>query len=257
MSSTFFINESFTVSQTANLYANDIPVVDDTVYDYILDINVNPGAGVAWGTMNSLFANRTFVQTTGAQNDANENLVTLDLVANTSAISDLLYSQNVVDISSTMSNVASNAAYGTLEKQVNKLAGLRFLEIVATKVFGHAKARAAIANDTEYYANGGLIAQIANGITNAVAHKTTDIFNEYVKQDRVQDNVNTGNSADANEPSEFNFASTTWEFPIYFNTVISATGTASMADLNNGPDVGGVQLASGTVNVPILLKFHD
>lgn len=252
MADNFFVNEPFVVSQNASLYA-ETAVTNDTVYDYILSININ---AASWSSMNELFNARTFKQTTGTQNQVDENNVVLNLGANLAALNTLLYTTDAVAISSTMTSVSGNAAYSTLTSG-QKLLGLRFLEVVATKVFGHAKARAAIANDTEFYTPlataGSIINQVATGINSALTNKAADVFNKYVAYDRVQDN----NQNDVDAEVNFNFDNTNWEFPIYFESTIQDIGAdANMGELNNGPSVGGNQLTNGSMNVPILLRFH-
>lgn len=259
MADNFFVNSPFNVTQNAQIYSVTV-TTNANQYDYILGINVT---AAGWTSMNDLFANKHFIQNSSAQNTNGENNVDISLDANIAAINALLYGSNAVSISSDMSNVSGHAAYTTLTAG-DKLVGLRFLEVVATKVFGHAKARAAIANDTEFYsnANGSIIAQIADGINNAISTKKSDIFNAYVAYDRVEENVNTNNAsnefnADAEANKTFNFADTNWEFPIYFlSTVDDNNSNADLSLLNNGPNVGGNQLVNGSMNVPILLRFY-
>lgn len=252
MADNFFVNSPFTVTQNASLYAQT-SVTNDTDYDYILSININADS---WASMNALFNMRNFVQNSAVQNTSGENSYDVNLSANLSALNSLLHSTNAVEISSTKTQVSGNSAYSTLTAG-QKLLGLRFLEVVATKVFGHAKARAAIANDSDFYrplANAGsLINQIATGMNTALGTKKNDIFNAYVAYDRVQDN----NTNDVDVPASFNFENTNWEFPIYFESQIQDIGAdASMGELNNGPNVGGNILTNGSMNVPILLRFH-
>lgn len=256
MSDNFFINEPFTVSQNTDVYAKSANA-DETTYDYVLSINVN---GV-WNSMNDLFGNRVFIQSSPNENTADENNVNIMLDANVTALNSLLYSNGVVGISSSKTSIATTnaAVYGTLLSG-NHLLGLRFLEIVATKVFGHAKARAAIDNDTQFYApastTSSIINQIVNGINNAVANKKADIFNMYVAFDRIQNNVNTNTNADVYANQNFNFDGTQWQFPIYFlSTVTDTTADSNLGLVNNGPDVGGNVLINGSMNVPVLLKF--
>jgi hypothetical protein len=252
MADNFFVNEPFTVSQNVELYAQT-QITNDTVYEYILSININ---AAEWSSMNQLFGARTFVQNSATQNTAGENLTDINLSADLSALNTLLYSTDAVAISSTMTDVSGNVAYNTLTSG-QKLLGLRFLEVVATKVFGHARARAAIVNDTEFYAPlataDSIVNQIATGINSALTNKASDVFNIYVAYDRVQDN----NQNDVDGPVDFNFDNTNWEFPIYFESTLQDIGNdANMDELNNGPDVGGNQLINGSMNVPILLRFH-
>lgn len=254
MADLFFVNSAFTVTQNASLYAQNMPA-DYTIYDYILDINAGIGG---WTTMNELFNNKDFVQNSAQQNNGAENGVTVNLTANLDAINTLLFASNAVDISSTMTSVTSNAAYNTLNRNSRNLLGLRFLEIVATKIFGHAKARAAIANDSDFYrpssvGSASIINQIATGINNSLQNRKYDLFNAYAQYDRIQDN----NTNDVEVSANFNFDNTNWEFPIFFVSQLQDIGAdGNLSELNNGPSVGGNTLTSGTMNVPILLRFR-
>ena len=261
MTDNFFVNYDFTVSQNANIYTQSISTTEST-YDYVFTINV---AENSWASMNDLFNTREFVQNSNVQNTSGENATDVTLQLNRDSLNDLLFATNCVDISSTKAAVATTnaAVYNTLDKGNNKLLGLRFLEVVATKVFGHAKARSAIQNDSDFYRSdavtGSLINQIANGISDAFVNgsKRNEIFNVYVSYDRVQDNVDPNANNDANSASLFNFDSTTWEFPIHFTSTVVDAGsdTTSLSELNNGPSVGGALLTNGSMNVPILLRF--
>ena len=189
----------------------------------------------------------------------------IDLTINGTAVSSLLFSNSVVDIRTTKTSVSTNTAYSSLARSTNKLIGARFLEIVATKVFGNAKATTAIENYASYYNTDyspsnsqaiTLIGQLTHGISNAIVNKKFDIFNEYILTDRLQDNANSNVKLVNNIYYwDFNFKDTVWEFPVTFYTNIAPSGTASMDELNNGPDAGGARLLSGEVSVPILLRF--
>lgn len=254
MSDSFFVNSPFYVTQNTILYAQNINV-NESQYDYILLINILAGSLT---TMNSLFNTRSFIQNSSTQNTTGENNVDINLSINLLLLNNLLYGCNVVDITSSMSNVTSTAAYTTLLSNTDNLFGLRFLEITATKIFGHAKARAAISNDTDFYipysSAGSIIQQVSDGINNSLQNKKLELFNAYVNYDRITTNPNN----DVDVPVNFNFSDTNWEFPIYFVSTINTTSTnVNMSYLNNGPYVGGNQLLNGQMNVPILLKFHS
>jgi hypothetical protein len=264
MTDHFFINDSFTISQTASIYSNNLPSVNTNIYDYILDINV---AGV-WTSMNELFAERRFM-TEPLGNDVVNLTDVVRLNVNRSKLANLLETSNSISISSQKNTIFDTHAsvYNTLEAQP-QLAGFRFLEIVATKIFGHAKTKIAIENSDDYYANNynddynivnSLIGQIAWGVFNSVTNKKVDITNDYIETDRIQDNSNNLVFTNVNgfpRPfMEYNFNDTVWEFPIVFHTTLSSTSNTAISELNNGPDVGGARLVNGEVNVPVLLRF--
>jgi hypothetical protein len=248
MSDSFFINEQIPVSQNASLYAQTLPSAGNA-YEYIMSVNI---ASATWSSMNELFNDRVYVQNASDMNTAN-----VALTANFTSLNSLLGSAHIL-MTSEKADITTKTAYGTLLGTEQPL-GLRFLEIVATKVFGHAKARAAIANDSEFYlgydVSGSLIKQLADGITGAVQNKKSDVFNAYVAYDRIESNP----KVDVGENATFNFDNTNWEFPIYFRSTISdvAGADASLDELNNGPSVGGTSLVNGSMNVPVLVRFHS
>ena len=266
----FFINDPFTISQTANIYSNNLPYVTLSTYDYILDIDINS----VWDSMNDLFEDRRFMtefnDVEGASADILSNLVLLNV--NRTKLSALLEHNNTVTITSNMQNVYSTYinVFNTIDTS-KQLTGFRFLEIVATKVFGHAKTKIAIENSEEYYMNdyvdadtavNSLIGQITKGLYNSVITMKNEIMNEYIQTDRIEDNANDAPISNIEIDGslrrfmEYNFNDTVWEFPIYFQTTLATTGDDSISELNNGPIVGGVQLINGSVNVPILLRFY-
>ncbi len=265
MSDRFFINESFTISQTASLYASNLPLPTLNEYDYILDINVTDGL---WSGMDDLFSEKRFMTETNGEDDFTE-YNTVHLNVNRTRLANLLETTIGVSITSNKATVTSRSVvYGTLDTSAKQLAGFRFLEIVATKVFGNAKTKIAIENNEDYYSNdynddynstNSLIGQIAWGIFNSAHSKRNDVFNQYVLTDRIEDNANGATLTDVDDYPrpfmDFNFNDTVWEFPITFYTDLESTEDAIMEELNNGPNVGGARLANGVVNVPILLRF--
>lgn len=259
----FFINDPFTISQTATMFSQSLAVPYTNQYDYILDININS----VWASMNNLFTERRFM-TEFTHNDSNYDFVHLNV--DRTSLASLLTTANVVSISSDNESIFLDHAgvYGTLDNQNGQLAGFRFLEIVATKIFGHAKTKIAIENSNEYYINdyvnantavNSLIGQIAKGIFNSVITKKIDIMNDYIATDRLEDNTHNAPLININgypHPfMEFNFNDTVWEFPILFHTELTSTSNSSIGELNNGPNVGGARLVNGTVDVPVLLRF--
>jgi hypothetical protein len=264
MTDHFFIDDTFTISQTANIYSQNLPAPYTQDYDYILDINING----QWDSMNNLFAERRFM-TEGAAGSNGSQYDTVHLNVDRTGLADLLATAGVVHITSDKQSVYSDhsAVYNTLET-APQLAGFRFLEIVASKVFGHAKTKIAIENSVEYFDNdysetpntvNSLIGQIAWGIFNSVTNKKIDIMNDYIETDRIQDNSEGADLSNINgfpRPfMNFNFNDTVWEFPIVFHTELSSTSGDSIGLLNQGPVVGGAQLVNGMVNVPVLLRF--
>jgi hypothetical protein len=251
MSDSFFVNAPFNITQDTSVYSHTLTTPN--TYDYIFTINTynSNSVGYRFPSMNELFSTRLFQQSNAGEYSIGENKYDVNIQLNASKLESLLYSNDCVMINSIQTSVVNNNAFGTLDTSSDKLLGLRFLEVVATKIFGHARARAAIENDQEFYKNtaGSLIKQISDGVQSGFNSKKNDIFNMYVSFDRIEDNKND----DVNAPCNFNFQHTSWEFPICLKSTL--VGSGDMTKLNLGPDVGGNRLTLGSMAVPILLKF--
>lgn len=241
MADLFFVNEAIVITQDTAVYG-ETPVVDDTEYDYILDIDITST------TLNDLFATRVFVQNSSEQNNAGENIFDVTLALNNSYVESLLGGNNV-DLSSAKTDVTNKAAYSTIDSSVSQKMGLRLLEVMATKIFGHARARAAISNDTAFYL---LKTAVSEALHDAVSNKRNDIFNQYVQYDRIEQNP----SNDVTVNGVFNFQDTTLHIPMFLNGEMISSLSAP-TDLLNGPDVGGLQVINGLYNIPMLLKFNQ
>jgi hypothetical protein len=248
MSYSYFANEFFSVSQESNLHAETFEI-DASAYDYVFEIDVGQAS------LNNLFNVRHFMQNSATQNDAGENNVDIDLTVNRQFIDSLLTTDTVSSFGTTKSHLGiETGIVGTIASPVPQQVGLRFLEVAAIKIFGHAKARAAISNDKDFYRGqldaGSLVNQMITGLQESINAKKHDIFNQYVRDDRIEDNV--ANDVDANV--QFNFDVSNLAIPMYF---LSTLDTASNTyDLQNGPStVGGNILTEGSMNVPILVKF--
>jgi len=235
----FFINEFIDVTQGATIYSKEpSDTANQAEYDYIFNVNVASSA--------SLFNVATYVQ-----NSDNANLYDATLTSNASLL------MSVLNASAT--SVGQSRGENTTFDGDDKTVGLRFLELVAVKVFGHAKARAAIANDNDFttdtLATSGVMSQITTGIMSKVNQELANkVFEVYAGLDKIE----TANQDDITAPINFNLSGSTWEFPIHFtSSLTAAAGGTLTAVLNNGPaDGNGVVLSSGVMtDVPILLRL--
>jgi hypothetical protein len=121
----------------------------------------------------------------------------------------------------------------------------RILEIVAHKIFGHAQARAAIANDGDFES---LADSVIDGMNNSLNSMKGDIYAQYVYYRRAVPPTNHN----MNLPIPFDFDHSTFKFPILIQGKL--VGEAINA-LKNGPIVGGTQLVNGEYNIPFILSF--
>ena len=228
MSFNYYFNDLsdwFGIERDADLYAENGAVVNDQEFDYILDLT---------GVLNDMFNTKTY-----QQNGANADLYDVNLTINTDYVVNMAANTG-------MANSASNLATGILSGSAT--IGTRVLEILALKIFGHARARAAIANDNAIVA--GLANDLANHVQNVVTAHRNDIFNQYVQQDLAELNAN-----DVNVPVSFNFQNDTLVFPGYVTGSLVNKGQLSPELLNGPDDMSTHTVANGDYNVPILIKL--
>ena len=117
--------------------------------------------------------------------------------------------------------------------------GERLLEIVAIKIFGHPKARAAISNDNSFYN----ITQLSTKVFDTLNNQRNELGNYYMGIYDIQPN-STSQTINVNN---FNII-----FPFFLN---GATQKSSINLFRNGPNVGGSLLRNGQYNIPLLLTF--
>lgn len=250
MSASFFLNEAIVIQQNTSLYAQDLAPID-TAFDYVFLISAGNAAS------NTLFNTRTYKQNSATYNSVGENNVDVNISMNKTTLTSVL-SGSTVNITKGIASCLTNG----MEVNTQRLLGLRFLEVLAVKIFGHAKARAAIANDTDFYSS-SFINQIVNSVNSAVWNKRSDVFNAYVLTDRIDMDISNGNLTGYNDVDaayNFNFANSAFAFPVYLNgAVVDPTpgdsSASTLSALFTGPNVGGNLLRSGVYNVPILFKF--
>ena len=125
----------------------------------------------------------------------------------------------------------------------------RILEILALKIFGHARARAAISNDTELTI--GIQSNLQNHIISVLNTHGQDIFNQYVNQDLPELNQN-----DINQPVNFNFQNDVFSFPGYIVGSLIDKQNLSNA-LLNGVSGGFTDMVNGDYNIPILIRIGN
>ena len=222
----FFFNEAFTIAANANLFAQNVTPVNQNAYDYIFTFA---------GDLNDFFSTRTY-----QQNAADINEVNIVLNLNTTFFNGASTAYNDT-------NAISTSGCSTTGFTVSTDFNTRVLEVLAMKIFGHGRARAAIANDTTIVAP--IQYNLANHIQNVLNTHKHDIFNQYVQTDNPKINAN-----DVNTTVDFNFAGDVLSFPGFITGNLVDEPNLS-ADLKNGPNVGGNQMLNGDYNVPILIRI--
>jgi hypothetical protein len=166
MSFNFYLNETVVLQQNTALFVQDItPFPTNTNFK----IDVNFGS-----TLNALFENHTYTQNELDENDYN---VVLN-VQNSNLANRLNDAVVLLGGTSSLSVETSSSA------DDHKKFYIRLLEIMALEIFGHAQARAAIANDTDFKAKHN---DIINHVWNEFNKEgvQNDFFEQYVQLDRV------------------------------------------------------------------------
>ena len=223
ISRNYFFNEPLYFTKSIGVFSkHSIPDIGE--YDYIIKLNMS---------LNDFFITRSYQQN---QNDINN----IDITFNVNQDNfNLAYNNTLMD--SNRDALIKGSEYVTS-------CDTRILEIIALKIFGHAKARTAIKNDTSIIS--GIKHNLFNFFNNIVQNYKTNIFNQYVQYDLVDLNNN-----DINEPINFNFTNDVIDFPGYIHGSLLDTNQLS-SNLLNGPTSGNSSsLINGVYNIPILIKF--
>lgn len=184
----FIIPTNFSISQNAHLYINDVPTSINTAkYHW----NINCGSN-----LNTMFNIRTYTQPTGTI-----DAYTANLTINTDQVNTWLTTTPGLNYDN--NGTALLTAYGLEPGAVSF--NLRLLEMVALEIFGHAKARAAISNDTAF---NSLHSQLTTHLSCAFNDQNTRniFFEQYVDINRYS-NANTN---DVGTIVDFNLANTSF-----------------------------------------------
>jgi len=240
----FFVNHETVINQDTQLYTQEY-VVNNQAYDYVLLLNTGNNS-----SLNDLFATRTYMQ-----NSEDYNRYDIDLTTNQTYTNSLFNSIATGDGNGTISMGQGICAVGSFDPPTRRLPH-RMLEVMAHKIFGHAQARAAIANDSAFES---LIGALSSGLNTSINQMRDDIFNQYVTYDRIeriangQENSVTYNDDQVQTP--FNFDNAEFDCPIRLVGKLTG-GSSEMTYINNGPDVLGNRLENGSYSIPMLVRFR-
>ena len=222
--------------------------MNNALYDYIITINLQSGGNRA---MNTLFTNRAYPtgmfylnngKVTVNTASTNSNSALLNLVYNQTLLR-TIFNTNSAFTTSLNNNIINTYAYNTIDNTQGKTLSFRLLEIIATKIFGNAKARAAIYNQTDF-SNTTLLTGITANMALLLTNNTWKNYVEYTW-------ANLNRTSGVTTAGNLNFNNTSWDFPIYFKSNLFSSSSL----INNGPDVGGNILKNGSMNIPIILRF--
>jgi hypothetical protein len=214
------------LNQNANIYTN---LPSDINYDYQLVIDLSNSID----SLNNLFNDRHY-----QQDPTNEDNYLVQLSINM----DWLY-QATQETDATLSTGFTGCETAGIDANP-RLFGTRLLEVLAIKIFGHGMARAAIANDSDFYSV-ELMSHLANSMNNALYMDNHLFFNEYVSLRRtIIDDV-------SNE-AEFNLYNMDIAFPVRLQGSLDPAFSESLGD---GPYVGGNRLVNGKYSVPLSVIF--
>jgi hypothetical protein len=145
----FFLPGNFQITQNAELYIMN----ENNLGTREFHLRINAGS-----SLNQLFNSRTY-----KQNSTNAENIDINLIINDTYVTSLF--SNVLNTTGgTFGNFIGMSDTAVSFSQ-------RLLEIAALKIFGHAKARAAIANDNDF----------TNLHTQATTHLTTSFTNSEIK----------------------------------------------------------------------------
>ena len=226
MSVNYYFNEPLFINTQAQIYAANDNFIDTNIYDYIISFNT---------LFNTFFDMKTYMQNVENPNNIDINFsVSFNEFKNTYR-------------NTTMQPTESNAfMYGTIETIDFST---RILEILALKIFGNARARAAINNDN--YIINNLQNSLYNHINDFMNKHKYDIFNMYVQQDLPELSQD-----DITQPVSFNFTYDKIAFPGYIKGTLANKMSLS-GSLLNGPPHGINSVINGEYNIPILLMISD
>ena len=198
----FFLPGNFQITQNANLYIMDELTLGTRNFHFSMNCGTS---------LNSLFNTRTY-----KQNSTNAQNVDINLSINETYAATLF--NNLVNAGGTSPNFLG------METVVATTFSQRLLEMAALKIFGHAKARAAIANDSDF----------TNLHTVVIGHLTNSFSNSDIKNNFFEQYVllrkNSLNQNDVDQNINFNLDATQiYIYGILNGSILDATPLTSSA----------------------------
>ena len=237
MSFNFYISNDVAFEQNTRLFVSNASVESNA--HYVIDVDMGD-------SLNNLFSTRSYRQNETDENDYNTTL-SVDQIELFSRLNDS--HSNIFKGSST--NSAPGAPILGKENEFQPYY-IRLLEIMALNIFGHAKARAAFANDTEFKTKA---LNINNHLTNEFGTNETlrnEFFEQYIQLDRHEINAN-----DVNTTVDFNLADSQISFLAFLSgTVLDTNSNGMISEILNSQIVNGLVGTDGLYNIEVLTKLN-
>ena len=227
MSVEYFFDSPFGINANAAIYAEPPTNVSLAQIDFVIKLT---------GQLNDYFNTRTY-----QQNDIDINLVNINLTLNEDFYNDFGYLNTRMTL----------GFYSFNDNGIENITSFdtRILEILALKIFGHARARSAISNDTDIIY--GIKTNLKDHIQNVLTNSSQAIFNQYVNQDLPELNQN-----DVTQAISFNFENDVFSFPGFLvGSLIDKQNLSN--SLLNGVTGGYTDMVNGDYNVPILIRIGE
>lgn len=237
MSFNFYVSNTVAFSQDTNLFVSNTST--DASAHYVIDVDMG-------NSLNGLFSTRTYQQNEGDENDYN----TVLSVNHTELFSRLNNPHSMI----LKGNSTTRALGATIrgEETNHQPYYTRLLEIMALNIFGHARARAAIANDTEFKTKALNINTHLSTEFNTNEILRNEFFEQYVQLDRQELNAN-----DVNVVVDFNLADSQISFLAFLGgTVLDTNTNGTVSEILNSQITDTLVGTNGFYNIEVLTKLN-
>lgn len=237
MSFDFYVSNTVAFSQDTNLFVSNAST--DASAHYVIDVDMG-------NSLNSLFSTRTYQQNESVENDYD----TVLSVDHTYLFSKLNSPFSLISKGDSTTTAPGATILG--EEDDHQPYYIRLLEIMALNIFGHAKARAAIANDTEFKTKA---LNVDDHLTSEFDTNETlrnEFFEQYIQLDRRELNDN-----DVNTVVNFNLADSQISFLAFLTgTVVDTNSNGIVGEILNSQIVNTLVGTDGLYNIEVLTKLN-
>jgi len=238
MSFNFYVSKPVAFNQNTQLFISNVGV--DASAHYVIDIDMGD-------SLNHLFNTRTY-----QQNNPDENDYDTILSINHSELFDRLNASHSIIYKGSSNHNGAVGAPILGQDAANQPYYIRLLEIMALNIFGHAKARAAIANDTDFKLKA---LNVNNHLTDEFDSNEVlrnEFFEQYIQLDRQELNAN-----DVNTAVSFNLDDSQISFLAFLSGTVSDTNNnGSITQILNSKIADTLVSNQGVYNIEILTKLN-